>query len=209
MNSENKSSVLAAHELKYPALNQKIGTLREGLLRSKLIIYWNYIQTDALLSLQDQRTRFPDEMVFIIDHQVNKLFFKMALYEMKQISYNFTKRLRSISCYFNRLTISFNILGDAMDVVQHKKFRNALIPASSFQSLQYRLIAFSSPDLINLINYRYRNTLYDFAFEHLYWQAVVKKYVTAKKSFLLYRFEKNIRTFCSLKEKSTIASICG
>lgn len=34
--------------------------------------YWDYIQTDALLNLQTQRTILPDEMVFIMYHQVNE-----------------------------------------------------------------------------------------------------------------------------------------
>jgi tryptophan 2,3-dioxygenase len=46
-----------------------------------------YIQTDALLSLQTQRTTLPDEMVFIMYHQVNELIFKMILWEINQISH--------------------------------------------------------------------------------------------------------------------------
>ena len=69
------------------AINQKTETQLEGLLWSKPITYWDYIQTDALLNLQIQRTTLPDEMVFIMYHQVNELIFKMILWEMQQISY--------------------------------------------------------------------------------------------------------------------------
>jgi tryptophan 2,3-dioxygenase len=48
----------------------------------KPITYWDYIQTDALLSLQTQRTTLPDEMVFIMYHQVNELIFKMILWKI-------------------------------------------------------------------------------------------------------------------------------
>jgi tryptophan 2,3-dioxygenase len=40
---------------------------------------------------------------------------------------------------------------DGMEVDQYMKFRNTLTPASGFQSAQYRLIEFSSTDLINLL----------------------------------------------------------
>lgn len=218
MNSENENSLLKAIELKYQALNQKTDTQLEGVLWSKPITYWDYIQTDALLSLQTQRSILPDEMVFIMYHQVNELIFKMVLWEMKQISYNeridalfFTERLMRISRYFDMLTTSFSIMGDGMEVEQYMKFRNTLTPASGFQSAQYRLIEFSSTDLINLIDHRYRdtidrNTSYDFAFEHLYWQAAGKDYKTGKKSYLLDEFEKKYKNFLisHMQEYNTI-----
>ena len=56
------------HE-KFEAINQNTSTHLEGLLWAKPITYWDYIQTDALLSLQTQRTTLPDEMVFVMYHQ--------------------------------------------------------------------------------------------------------------------------------------------
>ena len=96
------------------------------------------------------------------------------------------------------LTTSFNIMGDGMDTEQYLKFRNTLTPASGFQSAQYRLIEFASTDLINLIDARYRenidrNTPYEHAFEHLYWQAAGKDYKTGKKSYLINEFEKKYK----------------
>ncbi|MFT5253439.1 MAG: tryptophan 2,3-dioxygenase, partial [Flavobacteriales bacterium] len=66
--SENASAILKEIEHKYDAINQKTDKHLEGLLWSKPITYWDYIQTDALLSLQTQRTTLPDEMVFIMYH---------------------------------------------------------------------------------------------------------------------------------------------
>lgn len=204
-NNENSEAILKEIDLKYQAINQKTETHLEGLLWSKPITYWDYIHTDALLSLQIQRTILPDEMVFIMYHQVNELIFKMILWEMNQISYSeniktdfFTERLMRISRYFDMLTTSFGIMEDGMEVDQYMKFRNTLTPASGFQSAQYRLIEFSSTDLINLIDYRYRdsidrNTPFEFAFEHLYWQAAGKEYHTGKKSFLLEEFERKYK----------------
>ena len=96
------------------------------------------------------------------------------------------------------LTTSFTIMMDGMEPEQYLKFRNTLTPASGFQSAQYRLIEFASTDLINLIDRRFRdnidrNTPYDHAFEHLYWQAAGKDYHTGEKSFLLTGFEKKYK----------------
>jgi tryptophan 2,3-dioxygenase len=203
--SGNREAILKEIELKYESIDQKTDTHLEGLLWSKPINYWDYIQTDALLNLQIQRTTLPDEMVFIMYHQVNELLFKMILWEINQISYCknikadfFAERLMRISRYFDMLTTSFDIMGDGMEVEQYMKFRNTLTPASGFQSAQYRLIEFSSTDLINLIDHRYRdaidrNTAYEHAFEHLYWQAAGKDYKTGKKSFLLEEFERKYK----------------
>ena len=201
----NSEEILEALEQKFDAINQKTETHLEGLLWSKPITYWDYIQTDALLNLQTQRTVLPDEMVFIMYHQVNELLFKMILWEINQLCHIdkpktdfFTEKLRRISRYFDMLTTSFDIMGDGMEVEQYMKFRNTLTPASGFQSAQYRFIEFSSTDLINLIDYRFRasidrNTPYSHAFEHLYWQAAGKDYQTGEKSFLILEFERKYR----------------
>ena len=201
----NSEEILEALEQKFDAINQKTETHLEGLLWSKPITYWDYIQTDALLNLQTQRTVLPDEMVFIMYHQVNELLFKMILWEINQLCHIdkpktdfFTEKLRRISRYFDMLTTSFDIMGDGMEIEQYMKFRNTLTPASGFQSAQYRFIEFSSTDLINLIDYRFRasidrNTPYSHAFEHLYWQAAGKDYQTGEKSFLILEFERKYR----------------
>ena len=200
-----KDIIIAQLEKKFEAINQKTETHLEGLLWAKPITYWDYIQTDALLNLQTQRTTLPDEMVFIMYHQVNELLFKMILWEVKQVCHAekpetkfFAERLMRISRYFDMLTTSFDIMGDGMEVEQYMKFRNTLTPASGFQSAQYRLIEFSSTDLINLIDYRFRatidrNTPYSHAFEHLYWQAAGKDYATGEKSYLLLEFERKYK----------------
>jgi tryptophan 2,3-dioxygenase len=204
MNSET-IHLISELENKFEAINQKTETHLEGLLWSKPITYWDYIQTDALLNLQIQRTTLPDEMVFIMYHQVNELLFKMILWEMNQLCHTekpkadyFSDKLGRISRYFDMLTTSFDIMGDGMEVAQYMKFRNTLTPASGFQSAQYRLIEFSSTDLINLIDYRFRatidrNTPYEHALEHLYWQAAGKDHKTGEKSFLILEFERKYK----------------
>jgi tryptophan 2,3-dioxygenase len=205
MELEQYKEQLEKIDKKYSDLNQNTETYLEGLLWSKPITYWDYIQTDALLNLQIQRTTLPDEMVFIMYHQVNELLFKMILWEIDQVCHCdaiktdfFAERLMRISRYFDMLTTSFDIMGDGMEIEQYMKFRNTLTPASGFQSAQYRLIEFSSTDLINLIDYRFRatidrNTPYSHAFEHLYWQAAGKDHKTGEKSLLLLGFEKKYK----------------
>ena len=85
---EKHQEILDALERKYQSIDQKLDTHLQGLLWQKPITYWDYIQTDALLNLQIQRSTLPDEMVFIMYHQVNELLFKMILWEIQQISYH-------------------------------------------------------------------------------------------------------------------------
>lgn len=202
--SKTDQLIQQLHE-KYSAFGQDLEVHLEGLLHSKPITYWDYIQTDALLSLQVQRTQQPDEMVFIIYHQINELLFKMILWEIRQVAYHpqltvdfFSEKLMRISRYFDMLTSSFTIMREGMSVEQYMKFRNTLTPASGFQSAQYRKVEFASTELINLIDKRYRdtidrNTSYEHALEHLYWQAAGKDHATGKKSFLLKAFEEKYR----------------
>ncbi len=199
------NQLLEQLEDKFSAIGQDLNVHLEGLLHSKPITYWDYIQTDALLNLQIQRTNLPDEMVFIMYHQVNELLFKMILWEIEQVAHKqeltpdfFTTKLMRISRYFDMLTSSFNIMREGMDAEQYMKFRTTLTPASGFQSAQYRKIEFASTELINLIDNRFRatidrNTPYEHALEHLYWQAAGKDYETGKKSQLLRAFEEKYR----------------
>ncbi|GAA3558264.1 tryptophan 2,3-dioxygenase family protein [Snuella lapsa] len=199
------SKIIDQLKEKYEAIGQDVNVQLEGLLNGKPMTYWDYIQTDALLNLQVQRTTLPDEMVFIMYHQITELFFKMILVEIEQVAKNdtvdvtlFASKLMRISRYFDMLTASFTIMKDGMDVDQYNKFRTTLTPASGFQSAQYRKIEFASTELINLIDKRYRktidrNTSYEHAFEHLYWQAAGKDYETGKKSYTLTVFEEKYK----------------
>jgi len=82
----NYDDLLKKLQDKYDAQSEDTENYLEGLLYSKSITYWDYIHTDALLSLQIQRTTFPDEMVFIAYHQINELIFKMILWEISQVA---------------------------------------------------------------------------------------------------------------------------
>ena len=197
----NYEELLKKLQDKYDAQSEDTENYLEGLLYSKSITYWDYINTDALLSLQIQRTDFPDEMVFIAYHQINELLFKMILHEISQVAKKegldvgfFESKIMRITRYFDMLTTSFNIMRQGMEPEQYGKFRHTLTPASGFQSAQYRLIEFASTELINLIDLRFRETIdrdtpFEHALEHLYWQAAGKDYKTGEKSSLLTNFE--------------------
>lgn len=204
--STERDEILNRIDAKYEAINQNPDVHLEGLVWANPITYWDYILPEALLGLQIQRTTQPDEMVFIMYHQINELLFKMILWEIDQVSSAetveaafFTEKLRRVSRYFDMLSSSFSIMGDGMEREQYMKFRNTLTPASGFQSAQYRLIEFASTELINLIDYRFRatidrNTPYEHAYEHLYWQAAGKDHKTGKKNTLLTNFERKYKT---------------
>lgn len=209
--TENQQSIVNRIEEKFKAIDQNPNVHLEGLVYAKTMNYWDYIMPDALLALQIQRTTEPDEMVFVMYHQINELLFKMILWEINQVSNCevvnapfFTEKLRRISRYFDMLSSSFDIMGDGMEKEQYMNFRNTLTPASGFQSAQYRFIEFSSTELINLIDYRFRatidrNTPFENAFEHLYWQAAGKDHATGKKNTMLVLFEERYKTEFLLK----------
>ena len=198
----NKDELLRAIEEKYKKLGVPLEAMLEGLLWSTPITYWDYIQTDALLGLQIPRTDQPDEMVFIMYHQVNELLFKMILWEIDQVAKTdeisadkFSMHLMRISRYFDMLSNSFTVMAEGMEREQYLKFRNTLTPASGFQSAQYRKIEFASTELINLIDARYRDTIdrnspFKNAYDHLYWQAAGKNHSTGEKSVLIKLFDK-------------------
>jgi len=198
----SKDELLKAIEDKYKKLGVPLDSMLEGLLWSTPITYWDYIQTDALLGLQIPRTDQPDEMVFIMYHQVNELLFKMILWEIDQVAKTeevsaekFSMHLMRISRYFDMLSNSFTVMADGMEREQYLKFRNTLTPASGFQSAQYRKIEFASTELINLIDARFRDTIdrnspFKNAYDHLYWQAAGKNHTTGEKSILITLFDK-------------------
>lgn len=201
----SQSELLGQIEAKFSAIGQDPAVHLEGLLHAATITYWDYILPDALLNLQVQRTQHPDELVFIMYHQINELLFKMTLWEMDQVSASdqpepafFAEKLRRISRYFDMLSSSFTIMGEGMEKEQYLKFRTTLTPASGFQSAQYRRIEFASTDCHNLVDQRFRSQLgpetnAEELYEHLYWQAAGKDHKGGEKNTLLREFERRYK----------------
>lgn len=185
---------------KYAVMGQDLSSYLDGLLYSDYLTYWDYIHLDTLLSLQNPKTSFADERVFIIYHQITELYFKLILWEIEQIAANeklsekfFTDRLDRIVRYFKHLSNSFDIMVEGMERDQFLKFRMALLPASGFQSAQYRLIEIYSTDMINLVAPAERQTLVaasiDHQLEKLYWRSGATELATGKKTLTLQQFE--------------------
>ncbi len=189
-------------EKKYEAMGQDLSSYLEGLLHSEYVTYWDYIQTDILLSLQKPRTAIPDEEIFIMYHQITELYFKLVLNEQKQIANhpNLTEefmiaRVNRMNRYFENLTRSFAIMIDGMELNQFLQFRMALLPASGFQSAQYRMIEICATDFINLIDKNFRKDLQNkkdkkILFEKIYWKAGATELSSGKKTLTLTQFEK-------------------
>src|SRR5205085_8583524 len=138
---------IEALEKKYNAMGQDMISYLDGLLYADYLTYWDYVHVDTLLSLQNPRTSFPDEEIFICYHQITELYFKLCMNEFKQLSKStdvtlnyLKKKITRINNYFENLVHSFDIMVDGMEPDQFLKFRMSLLPASGFQSAQYRMI---------------------------------------------------------------------
>ncbi|MCU0415916.1 MAG: tryptophan 2,3-dioxygenase family protein [Cytophagaceae bacterium] len=181
---------------------QDTATHLEGLLHSNYVKYWEYIRLDTLLTLQNPKTAFPDEMIFIVYHQITELYFKMVLHELNQLKEEvsatgdyFLKRMERVNWYFGQLISSFDLISVGLDQHQFLKFRAALTPASGFQSVQYRMVEIASTDLINLVHRDQRDHFDDYStieemFEQLYWKKGAQDVQTGKKTLTLRQFEK-------------------
>jgi tryptophan 2,3-dioxygenase len=188
-------------EQKYEVMGQDLSSYLDGLLHSDFLTYWDYIHLDTLLSLQNPKTGFKDEMIFITYHQHTELFFKLILSEIDQICTKkdidapfFITRMKRINGYFKVLESSFSIMVDGMDPEEFLKFRMSLLPASGFQSGQYRMIEISSTDLINLTDQESRKTLntkesIEKLIEKIYWRSGATELSSGKKTLTLRQFE--------------------
>jgi tryptophan 2,3-dioxygenase len=205
---------LALLQEKYEAMGQDMISYLDGLLHADFLTYWDYIHLDTLLSLQNPKTPFPDEEIFIMYHQITELYFKLVLHECKQITEKqpltadfFTKRIGRINRYFDALIQSFEIMVDGMEKEQFLNFRMSLLPASGFQSGQYRMIEIYSTDFINLVAKDKREELrsapIEDQFEYLYWKFGATELSTGKKTLTLKQFEKKYsKTFIELGKAS-------
>ncbi|RUA29945.1 MAG: tryptophan 2,3-dioxygenase [Bacteroidetes bacterium] len=218
MNKDQISENLEKLNLKYQSMGQDLSAYLDGLLLSNYTTYWDYINVDTLLTLQKPKTDFPDEEIFIMYHQITELYFKMCLNEMEQIANNgqivgengedlgwnknldvnfFIRRLNRMNRYFETLTQSFDIMVEGMEKEQFQRFRMALLPASGFQSAQYRLIEFASTPLIQLVRKEKQKDCKDASieekYEHIYWKQGATEVETGQKTLTLEQFEKKYK----------------
>jgi len=119
--------------------------------------YHDYLGLDKLLNSQELKSdeygqHAHDEMLFIIIHQVYELWFKQILYELDSVINIFGKddinesHIGTTVSRLNRIIEIQKILIDQIQVLETMSpmdfldFRDFLIPASGFQSVQFRLV---------------------------------------------------------------------
>jgi len=187
---------------KYEVNAQDFKAYLEGLLYQEYTNYWDYIMVDTLLSLQKPKTNIPDEEIFIMYHQITELYFKLSLHEIHQLAAEkgnltadfFSNRVARINAYFKNLTHSFEIMVNGMEKEQFLKFRMSLLPASGFQSAQYRKIEICCTQFFNLLDKERKDSFnvdssIEDMFPHIYWRAGATEIATGKKTLTLTQFE--------------------
>jgi len=205
---------------KYSSLGQDLLSYLDGLLYADTVKYWDYIEVDTLLSLQKPKTQFPDEIIFIMYHQITELYFKLSLREFEQLAEKedldasfFIDRVSRINRYFEALIKSFEIMINGMDRDQFMKFRMTLLPASGFQSAQYRFIEIHSTDFINLVHKDMRSKFtidssISEMYENIYWKEGATELATGKKTLTLIQFEERYqKEFIELGEKCRTSNL--
>ena len=199
---------------KYALMGQDLDSYLDGLIYANPLNYWNYIEVDALLSLQKPKTDFPDEKIFIVYHQITELYFSLIQHELDQICRNgkiiseigqdlgwnekldvnfFIARLKRCNMYFSTLTRSFDVMRLGMEKDQFTKFRMSLLSASGFQTASYRKIEISCTDLKFLVHEARREELWNSDFheqlDNIYWRRGAIVEGTGQKTLTLKDFE--------------------
>lgn len=195
-----REKLIEAIEAKYQQLGEDPQLYLSGLLQAKPINYWNYVETETLLSLQKPRTDFKDEMIFIMYHQVTELVLKMMVHELKQLVFEtqedavWADKINRLNRYTGLLINSFDVMRSGMNYDDYNTFRHTLAPASGFQSVQFRYIEIYCTPLQNLMNEMGKARLssqpdVNEYFEHIYWKDAGLNRKTGKKTLTLRQFE--------------------
>ena len=189
---------LAALREKIERTGQDFETYVNGWQRASFQNYWDYIQLDTLLSLQRPVTEVADEPIFIIYHQITELYFKLVRIEIDAIAAgdlsaeDFTERIHRINRYFGALRSSFGVMEKGMKKEEFLAFRDALAPASGFQSVQYRIIELGCAPLINIVAETKREEVRDSSIEEqmefIYWKDGAKIEDTGQPAYTAVQF---------------------
>ena len=199
--SDSISDKLTQLEQKFAAMGQDMGSYLEGLLQADYLTYWDYIHLETLLSLQNPKTAYPDELIFVTYHQITELYFKLILHEISQIADAspltanfFVARMQRLNRYFQLLGDSFDIMVTGMEREQFLKFRMALLPSSGFQSVQFREIEIVSTDFRNLLIDAPEEPSYiDDLYEFIYWKQGATELATQQKTLTLRQFDQHYK----------------
>jgi len=123
------------------------------------LYYSDYIELDKILNSQHPRSfespqEGNDEMLFIIIHQVYELWFKQMIFELDLVRHIFVQgRINDNSDELSKVVYKLKRIGKILELINQQvsvletmtaldflEFRNFLLPASGFQSRQFRLI---------------------------------------------------------------------
>jgi tryptophan 2,3-dioxygenase len=130
-----------------------------GERRMEDLYYSDYIELDKILNSQHPKSfespeEGNDEMLFIIIHQVYELWFKQIIFELDLVRHIFVQgrindnsddlskvvyKLKRIAKILELINQQVSVL-ETMTALDFLEFRNFLLPASGFQSKQFRLI---------------------------------------------------------------------
>lgn len=188
---------LAQLEQKFAATGQDMTAYLDGLLQADYLTYWDYIHLETLLSLQNPKTAYPDELIFVTYHQVTELYFKLVLHEINQVANAqpltaafFAARMQRVNQYFGLLEQSFGIMISGMEREQFLKFRMALLPSSGFQSVQFREIEIVSTHFQNLlVEIPHGPGSVADCYDAIYWKQGATELATGQKSLTLNQFD--------------------
>jgi tryptophan 2,3-dioxygenase len=119
--------------------------------------YWDYLHLDQLLHAQNPKSAefgelVHDEFLFITVHQTYELWFKQILVELDSVMTLMAQehipqaalglilsRLQRVNEIQRLLVVQMDVL-ETLAPLDFLEFRSALMPASGFQSMQFRLI---------------------------------------------------------------------
>jgi tryptophan 2,3-dioxygenase len=116
---------------------------------SRDMSYGDYLHLDEILGAQHLRSGAHDEMLFIVQHQVNELWMKLLLHELRaavravaddRLQPAF-KMLARVSRIMEQMVHAWDVLA-TMTPPEYSTIRPSLASSSGFQSWQYREIEF-------------------------------------------------------------------
>ncbi len=125
--------------------------------RPPAINYGDYLRLETLLDAQHLESKkygppAHDEMLFIITHQAYELWFKQIVYELASVIEVFQSppvqeyRMGRVIHQLERIKVIQTVLLQQIDVIETMtpldflEFRDLLVPASGFQSIQFKQI---------------------------------------------------------------------
>ncbi|XP_004638770.1 tryptophan 2,3-dioxygenase [Octodon degus] len=136
------------------------GQTRSGVNKASKggLVYESYLHLEKILNAQELQSeikgnKIHDEHLFIITHQAYELWFKQILWELDSVREIFQNghvrdernmlkvvaRMQRVAAILKLLVQQFAVL-ETMTPLDFNDFRDYLIPASGFQSLQFRLL---------------------------------------------------------------------